>query len=123
MNLKADTNQAAGRQQLILQADKTSVDPVAIDYSDYEEDNEAPQIAGDVEKTGRNAITFSLQDENGVNEKDAGDKSHYIIRTKSDNDKGKCWTVDSASGEERDGETVVTLTVKADFFTGDYILK
>ena len=65
------------------------MDPVAIDYSDYEEDNEAPQIAGDVEKTGRNAITFSLQDENGVNEKDAGDKSHYIIRTKSDNDREK----------------------------------
>lgn len=123
VNLKAATNQAAGRQQLILQADKTSVDPVAIDYSDYEEDEEAPWIAGDVEKTGRNAITFSLQDENGVNEKDAGDKSHYIIRTKSDNDKGKSWTVDSASVEERDGETVVTLTVKDDFFTGDYILK
>lgn len=123
VNLSAATNQAVGREQLNLEVDKSSVDPVTIDYSDYEKDEEAPQIAGSVEKVSKNAITFSLQDSNGVNATDAKDKSHYIIQTKSDNGKGKSWTIDSASVEDKGLETVVTLTTKDDFFTEDYILK
>lgn len=123
VNLSAATNQAAGREQLELEADRTAVDPVMVDYSDYEEDGDAPQVAGSVEKAGKNAVKFSIQDVNGVNAKDAKDKSHYIIQTKSDKGEGKSWPIDSASVEDKGTEISVTLTVKDEFFTGDYVLK
>lgn len=123
VNLKAATNQAGGRGQLSLEVDKSAVDPVTMDYSDYEEDAEGPQIVGNIKKTGKNAITFSFQDDNGVNARDAGDKSHYNIQTKSEGDKGKNWPIDSVSVEEQETETAVTLTTKEEFFIGDYILK
>lgn len=121
--LSAKTNRAAGRGKLCLEVDKSSVDPVMIDYSNYEKDEDAPQIAGNVEKTSKNAVTFSLRDSNGVNAKDAKEKSHYIIQTKSDNGRGKSWAIDSVSVEEKEGEAVVTLTTQDDLFTEDYILK
>ena len=123
VNLSAETNRAAGRGKLRLKVDKSSIDPVMIDYSDYEKDEDAPQIAKTVEKTSKNAVTFSLRDSNGVNAKDAKEKSHYIIQTRSDNGRGKNWAIDSVSVEEKEGETVVTLTTQDDLFTEDYILK
>ena len=123
VKLSAATNKAVGRETLNLEVDKTSVDPVTIDYSDFEEDTEPPAIVGEVEKISKNAITFTLQDPNGVNAKDAKDKAHYSIQTKSEEGKGKSWPIDSVSVEEKEGETVVTLTTKDDLFTEDYLLK
>lgn len=123
VNLCAATNQALGREQLSLEVDKTFVDPVMIDYSDYEEDTQAPQITKSVKKISKNAITFNLEDSNGVNSRDAKDKSHYIIQTKSSDGKGKNWTIDSVSVKDEGVEIMVTLTTKDDLFTEDYILK
>ena len=123
VKLLAANNKAAGRQALQLEANKTSVDPVTIDYSDFEEDTEAPVLAGTVDKVSKNALSFVLEDENGVNVKDAGDKSHYSIRTKSDDEKGKSWPIEAVSVEEKEDGITVTLTMKDDLFTGDYLLK
>ncbi len=123
VSLSAATNRTAGRGLLALEADKTSVDPVTMDYSDYEEDAEGPQIAGNVEKTSKNAVAFSLQDSNGVNVQDARDKSHYIIQTKSGDGKGKSWPIASVSVKEEGMDVMVTLTTKDDLFTEDYVLK
>lgn len=121
--LGAATNRTAGRGQLELEVDKTSIDPVTIDYSDHEEDTEAPGIVGDVKKVGKNAVTFSIQDANGVNAKDAKDKSHYAIQTKTEDGKGKRWPIASVNVEEKELETVVTLTTEEDLFTEEYVLK
>lgn len=123
VKLLAATNKAAGRQTLQMEVNKTSVDPVIIDYSDFEEDAESPEIVGEIEKVSENAITFTLQDSNGVSAKDAKDKSHYSIQTKSEDGKGKSWPIASVSVEEKERETVVTLTMKDDLFTEDYILR
>lgn len=123
VKLLAANNKAAGRQALQLEANKTSVDPVTIDYSDFEEDTEAPVLAGTVDKVSKNALSFVLEDENGVNVKDARDKSHYSIRTKSDDEKGKSWPIEAVSVEEKEDGITVTLTMKDDLFTGDYLLK
>lgn len=123
VDLSAATNRTAGRGQLELEVDKTAIDPVTVDYSDHEEDTEAPKIVGDVKKISKNAVTFSLQDANGINVDDAKDKSHYSIQTKTDDGKGKRWPIASVNVEEKDLETVVTLTMEDDFFTGDHVLK
>ncbi len=123
VRLRAANNRVAGREQLKLEVDKTAVDPITIDHSDHEEDKEAPQIVGDVEKISKNAVRFSLQDPNGVDVEDAKDRSHYSIQTRSEDGKGKNWSVDSVSVEEKGQEAVVTLTTKEDLFTGDHILK
>ncbi len=123
VSLSAATNQTTGRGQLMLEVDKTSVDPVTMDYSDYEADAEGPRIVGGVEKTGKNAVAFCLQDANGVNVRDAGDKSHYIIQTKSGHGKGKSWPIASVSVKAEGADIQVTLTTKDDLFTEDYVLK
>lgn len=123
VDLSAATNRAVGREELELEVDRSAIDPVTIDYSDHEEDTEAPRIVGSVEKISKNAVRFSLQDANGVNVQDAKDISHYIIQTDLEDGKGKSWPIDSVSVEERGLEIVVTLTMKDEFFIGDHILK
>ncbi len=122
LKLKAPTNQAAGKGSLCLTVDNSAVDAVTVDYSDYEEDKEAPGIAGAVEEAGSNSITFTLQDKNGVNMTDVNNPSNYIVQTDGE-DGGRAWTVDSVSAVAKGNGATVTLTVTEDFFNGDYTLR
>ena len=124
VNLTADTNKAAvGKNELILTVNNQAIDPVLLDYSDYEQDTDAPVIVGSVKKEGKNSLTFSIEDANGVNLSDASDQTHYNIQTDSKDAEGKVWTIDQVNAN-RNGENVsVTLTVKEmEFYNGDYTL-
>ena len=121
--LSASTNRTAGKGLLKLTADNTAVEPVFLDYSDYEEDADAPKIAGTIEETGSNSITFSIQDKNGINLSDVNEPSNYRIQSVTEQEDGKIWTVESVSASSKGNEADVTLTVTEDFYNGDYILR
>lgn len=120
--LRAPTNRTVGKGLLKLTADNTAVEPVPVDYSDYEEDADAPEIAGTVEESGSNSITFSIQDKNGINLSDVNETSNYIIQSAAEED-GKIWTVESVSASSKGSEVSVTLTVTEDFYNDDYTLR
>ncbi len=122
VHLTAPTNQTAGRGKLNLTADNSAVPPVTLDYSDYEEDKDAPGIAGTVEEVSGNSIRFSLQDKNGINLADVNEPSNYLIQSVTENDDGKIWTVDAVNVTSKGKEITVTLTVTEDFYNDDYIL-
>ncbi len=91
--------------------------------SDYEEDKDAPGIAGTVEEVSGNSIRFSLQDKNGINLADVNEPSNYLIQSVTENDDGKIWTVDAVNVTSKGKEITVTLTVTEDFYNDDYILR
>lgn len=121
--LSASTNQTAGRGQLSLTADNSAVPEVAVDYSDYEEDKDAPGIAGSVEEAGSNSITFALRDKNGINLTDVNELSNYMVQSMTEKEDGKIWTIEAASVLSGGDEVTVTLTMTEDFYNGDYILR
>lgn len=120
--LCADTNQTIGKTKLQLTVNQQGVDPVLIDYSNYEEDSAAPVIVGAVKKISRNSISFSLQDENGVNLDDVDDPSHYMIQSKTVEEDGKIWTISDVSTKNNGDEIAVTLTFDEELFTDQYVL-
>lgn len=120
--LTAPTNQTAGKGLLKLTADNSAVEPIPVDYSDYEKDTDAPNIAGMVEEAGSNSITFSIQDKNRINLSDVNELSNYMIQGVAEKEDGKTWTVESASVSSKGNEVTVTLTVTEDFYNGDYTL-
>ena len=123
VNLGAQTNKITGKEKLELTVDNSAVDAVSIDYSDYEADESAPVIAGDVEKVNSNSVTFKLQDENGINLADANEKSNYAIQTKTEKEYGKIWNIESVKAVSNGKEAIVTISVTEDFYKQDYVLK
>lgn len=123
VHLTAPTNQTTGRGELNLTADNSAVPAVTLDYSDYEEDKDAPGIAGTVEEVSGNSIRFSLQDKNGINLADVNEPSNYMIQSVTENEDGKIWTVDAVNVTSKGREITVTLTVTEDFYNGDYTLR
>ena len=123
VNLKAPTNRTAGRNQLALIVDNTAVDKVSVDYSDYEEDRDAPAFVGTVEEDGGNSITFSIQDKNGVNLSDVNEASNYMVKSAAEEGDGKIWVVESVSAAAKGNEITVTLTVAEDFYNDSYTLR
>ncbi|MCI9532217.1 MAG: FHA domain-containing protein [Lachnospiraceae bacterium] len=121
LKLKAPTNQAAGKGSLSLTVDNNAVDAVTVDYTDYEEDKDAPEIAGAVEEAGSNSITFTLQDKNGVNLADVNELSNYSVQAAGED--GRVWAVDSVNAVAKGNGATVTLTVSEDFFNDDYTLR
>lgn len=123
VHLTTPTNQTAGKGLLNLTADNSAVEPVPFDYSDYEEDSDAPNIAGTVEESGSNSITFSIQDKNGINLSDVNEISNYMIQSVAEKEDGKIWTVESVNVSSKESEVTVTLTVTEDLYNDDYTLR
>ncbi|MCI8509537.1 MAG: FHA domain-containing protein [Lachnospiraceae bacterium] len=124
VNLSADTNKAlTGKKELILTVNNQAMDPVMLDYSNHDQDTDAPAIIGSVKKVGKNAVTFSLEDTNGVNLSDASDQIHYSIQMDDEDEEGKVWTIDQVNVNQNNENVSVTLTVKdKEFYNGDYTL-
>lgn len=122
VNLKADTNVVTGKSALKLTVNNTSISPVLIDYSDYVKDNESPAIVGEVKKINGKSLSFLLSDENGTNLEDAVEKSHYEIKTKETKKQGKIWDISSVNVKQKGADLKVTITLKEELYTGDYVL-
>lgn len=124
VNLKANTNRAvAGKNVLNITVNNQAIDPIMADYSDYTQEADAPAIVGSVKKEGKNAITFSIEDANGVNLADASNQAHYSIQKDAEDGKGKIWTIDQVNVNQNGGNVQVKLTVKEkEFYNGDYTL-
>ncbi len=95
-----------------------------IDYSRNTEDNEPPYFAGDITKTGDNAIRFSIGDNEGA-VAGAGEKENYIVKSlakgkDTPDEDAKVWTVKAVNYNENTNE--VELTFEEDLYTGDYYL-
>lgn len=120
--LKAPNNKVIGKSMLQLTVNNTAIDGVNIDYSSCVEELDAPVIVGDINVIGSKSISFSIQDANGINEADIKDISHYIIRTKTAEDDGKPWVIESLNTETTGNETKITLTFEEEFYTGTYTL-
>lgn len=123
VRLRTQTNQAAGREKLHLTANHSAIRAVAIDYSDYKKDENAPAVVGSVGKSGENSIHFSFHDEYGVNVSDLQEASHYMVQTKERDDNGKIWSIESVSTELDGDEFKVTLTFTERLYNGEYVLK
>lgn len=122
VSLHTDTNKIVGKNKLQLTVNQQGIDPVVIDYSDYEQDGNAPVIVGSVKKTSKNSIRFSLQDDNGINTLDAGNPSHYIVQTKLEKGDGKIWNISDVNTQSNENELAVTLTFKEELYTDQYVL-
>ncbi len=124
VNLIANTNKAvAGKNILNIAVNNQAIDPIMADYSDYTQEADAPVIVGSVKKEGKNSITFSIEDANGVNLADASDQTHYNIQKDAKDGAGKVWTIDQVNANQNGGNVQIKLTVKEkEFFNGDYTL-
>lgn len=124
VNLAADTNKkVVGKSELNLTVNNQAIDSVSLDYSDYEKDETAPIVVGSVKKDGKNAVTFTIEDEYGVNLTDAKDKTHYSIQTDTEEKDGKKWTIDQVNANKEGDNVSVTLTVnEEEFYNEKYIL-
>lgn len=124
VNLVTDTNKTLpGKNELMLTVNNQAIAPVVLDYSDYEQDVDGPVVVGSVKKEGKNSITFSLEDINGVNLSDASEQIHYIIQMDDENKEGKVWTIDQVNVNQNAESVSITLTVKEDeFYNGHYTL-
>lgn len=122
VSLRADSNRIIGKTKLQLTVNQQGIDPVAMDYSDYEKDEAAPVFVGAVKKISSNSIAFSLQDDNGINIDDANDASHYQLQSKKEDGDGKIWTITDVSTKNNGNEIAVTLTLEEDLFTDKYVL-
>ena len=117
--LKADSNRiVTGKSELSLTVDNKATEPVWVDYSDYEADNDAPVIVGIAQKEGRNTITFTIEDENGVNLDDAGEGTHYTVQSEAD---GKSYAIEQVNVNPDGISANVSLTIaEEDFLNGEY---
>lgn len=124
VNLKAPTNQTAGRAKLALTVDNSAVSKIYVDYSAYEEDKEAPVFAGEIEEVSSNSIQFTISDKNGVNNMDANEASNYMIQEAGQeaSKDAKVWTVESINTAATGNQITVTLTTNEEFYNGDYML-
>lgn len=124
VNLATDTNKTlSGKNELILTVNNQAITPVVLDYSDYEQDADSPVIVGSVKKEGKNSITFSLEDINGINLSDASEQIHYSIQMDDEKKEGKIWAIDQVNVNQNAKSVSITLTVKEDeFYNGDYTL-
>lgn len=119
--LGTKNNRTVGKADVVLTVDNQSVAPRRLDYSDREEDVEAPVFSGKIKKEGKNAILFSIKDENGVNIPDVREQTHFSIRT--DEEDGKEWKIDQINADEDGKKVTIKLTMKDDeFFNDDYVL-
>lgn len=123
VKLTAPTNQALGRSQLKLTANNSAVEAVSVDYSDYEEDKDAPMIVGEVEEVSGNSISFSLHDKNGINLADVNEASNYMIQSVKEEGDGKIWSIESVNAVSKGKEITVTLTMTENLYNGDYLLQ
>ncbi len=122
-HLAAGTNRTEGKGKLALVVDGNGIDPVPMDYSDFEEDKEPPVVQGDVSQNGANAIVLHLSDENGVDEASAGEAVHYALRSKAKNGDGKVWSISEVQTKRNGKELAVTLALTEDLYTESYILE
>lgn len=129
VNLAAKTNRTVGKEKLKLAVNGTAANEIPLDYSDYVKDEVAPSIAGEVSVVNGNTITFSIQDEYGVNLADANELSRYSVKSKKEDredkesEDGKVWPVESVNAAA-EGHTVnITLTMKEDFYTDEYTVR
>ncbi len=122
VNFKAGHNtMVVGKNDLNLMIDGKTVAKALLDYSDYEEDREAPKIIGIVEKDGMNSVSFMIEDENGVNLEDASDITHYVITSVSDE---KVWAIDQVNANnDGDGVSVILTVNEEQFYNDDYTLQ
>lgn len=121
VKLSTKTNKTAGRAKLDLTVNKSAIDAISLDYSDYVRDKSAPVVAGSVQKISADSISFTLYDDNGIKESDVRNVSNYMIQTKEEN--GKIWTVKSINTEQGGNEITVTLTLTEELYAGAYLLK
>jgi len=121
VTLSAETNKIiTGKSELELSVNNQSVSPVWIDYSDYEKDKDEPIVIGIVEKEGKNTITFTIEDENGINLNDVGDKTHYTIQSDDDD---KSWSIEQVNVNQDSASVNISLTIsETDFLNGEYTL-
>jgi uncharacterized protein YegL len=122
VSLVAGTNKKiVGKNELNLTVNNQAIDPISLDYSDYEVDADAPILVGTVKKEGDNTISFTIDDANGVNLSDTKDKSHYTIEMDDGDGKTKNWTIEQASASPDGNSVKVTLTItEEEFYNGDY---
>lgn len=121
VKLRTKTNKTAGRTKLDLTVNKSAIDSIGFDYSDYVRDKNAPVVAGPVSKVSADSISFSLYDDYGVKESDVQNVYNYMIQTKEEN--GKIWPIKSVNTEHSGDETRVTLTLTEELYAGNYLLK
>ncbi len=121
ISLAAETNAInVGKSELKLTVNDASIGSFMMDYSDGEEDVDAPVVIGMVEQKSKNSIGFSLEDENGVNVVDAADSLHYVIVSETD---GKTWAIDQVNANpEGKGISVILTVTDEEFFIDDYTL-
>lgn len=124
VNFTTTNNKAiAGKNALNISVNNQAIDPIMMDYSDYEQDADAPVIVGSVKKEGKNTVTLTIEDSNGVNVADASDVSHYIIQYDAGDGKENNWAIDQVNATESNDTVYVTLTVKnPEFYNGEYKL-
>lgn len=124
VNFVTTNNKAvAGKNALNISINNQAIDPIMLDYSDYEQDTDAPIIVGSIKKEGKNTVTLSIEDGNGVNVDDASDVSHYILQYDTGDGEGKNWAIDQVNTTQNDNSVFITLTVKnPEFYNGDYTL-
>lgn len=141
VNLKANTNKTVGDTTLKLKMGEKSSTSVRFNYSNYEADDVAPNIEGEIEATDKNVITFTIYDQYGVNITDANDISHYKLQyigkkgkksedeesddKKSDDKKSKnekFWTLEDVKAEKNGQTAEITLVTKENLYKGAYRL-
>lgn len=122
VSLCADTNRTVGKTNLQLTVNQQGIDSVAIDYSDYEQDGNAPVIVGAVKKSSKNSISFSLQDDNGINIEDVSNPSHYIVQSREKNGDAKNWNIADVNTQNNGDELAVTLTFEEELYSDQYVL-
>lgn len=125
VTLNTTTNRTIGKSKLKLIVEKESVEPIFVDYSDYKEDTKAPVIDGTIDEVNKNTVSFVLKDANGINKKDAKDKTHYQVQYKKENGDGKILIIKSLSVKmnKQGDEVTVTMSLGENLRNTDYILK
>ncbi len=131
VNLTASTNKTVGKETLKLAVNGTAANEIPLDYSDYVKDESAPYITGEVRVVNGNTITFSIEDEYGVNLADVNELSRYSVKSKKDDgegaegetEDGKVWPIESVNAVAEGNTVNITLSMKEDFYTDDYTVR
>lgn len=95
-----------------------------IDYSKNVPDAEPPYLAGEIKKSGDNAVRFSVCDNSGVIN-GAGDAANYVVKTLKDGkdlpeEDAATWAVKNVNYNA--GTNEVELIFEENLLTGDYYL-
>lgn len=130
VNLAAPTNKTVGKEKLKLAVNGTAANEIPLDYSDYVKDESAPYITGEVRVVNGNTITFSIEDEYGVNLADVNELSRYSVKSKKEEEgaegeteDGKVWPIESVNAVAEGNTVNITLSMKEDFYTDDYTVR